>query len=52
MAISDHKTRSIFDQYNIVNDADLRDAVWKTHQFRTSRTKPTQSAGEEEEGPL
>jgi hypothetical protein len=42
MAISGHKTRAIFDRYNIVDESDLRDAVCKTHTFRQSRTKPAQ----------
>ena len=38
MELTGHKTQSIFDRYNIVNDEDLRDAMRKTHTFRTSRT--------------
>lgn len=51
MTISGHKTRSIFDRYNIVNEADLRDAMQRTQSYlkgsaqRQDRSVVIRSAG-------
>jgi hypothetical protein len=37
MAITGHKSKAIFDRYNIVSESDLADAAAKMKTFRESR---------------
>jgi integrase len=40
MAITGHKTRAMFDRYNIVSESDLADAATKMKLFRESKKQP------------
>ena len=40
MAISGHKTRSVFDRYNIVDEKDLTEAMMKTERYMETVKEP------------
>jgi integrase len=45
MAISGHKTRSVFDRYNIVNEEDLRDAIVRTQTYLNEAGQKAKQSG-------
>jgi integrase len=45
MAISGHKTRSVFDRYNIVSDSDLKDAARRLGEYMAHKRTPETAAG-------
>ena len=46
MKISGHKTRSVFDRYNIGNDQDLREATKKHQIYLKTKADTSQTSSE------
>ena len=44
MTISGHKTRNVFDRYNIVSQEDLKEAARKRHAFNEIQAKQLQNS--------
>ncbi|MFY9643852.1 MAG: tyrosine-type recombinase/integrase [Terriglobales bacterium] len=50
MSISGHRTRSVFDRYDIVSESDIKQAAMKTHQARQRRQAAQAHLAEKQSG--